>query len=230
MTCDALRRFVDALPLRERSDDELAAVRDHLEQCAACTEYVEHAHELEADLAAVEPMRDGADFVAGVMGRIEAETSPTDAAVPDVGELTRRALPLLVGAAMGGVVLAGALRLWLGPLRVDSSRVLRWMLEAVGGGLGGFTEGLDLGGIAAVPAGLADGLMGSFTAAGELMRTAMGWLDAVSLSPKSILPEVSLVAPQGWMLMVIVASMAAVGAGFWLYDDRHRLAERLRNG
>lgn len=228
MNCHQLRRFVDALPLRERSDDDLAEMQEHAGACPACRAYLQRAERLEADLSVPTPTSTDADFLAGVMGRIEAEASRVEASMPDVGEITRRALPTLAAAAIGAVVVAAGLRLWLGPIAINPNGLASHTVAMVGGGLHGCIEMLNLSRVASLPGELAGGLAEMFGSGSAVVRVVAARVDAGSLSPQSLVSNVSWAVPEGFMLVAVVSGIAALGAAFWCYDERHRLAERIR--
>lgn len=73
MTCREFLHFVDAVPLRLRSDPELRIAREHAEACPGCTVRLAEAESLEQALGSLPTIAPPDRLVADVMKRVHRE-------------------------------------------------------------------------------------------------------------------------------------------------------------
>jgi len=89
MTCSEFLHFVDAVPLRLRSDRELFVAREHAEACPRCAVVLAEAQSLERALGSLPTIAPTDRLVAGVMERLHREAQEP-AAVRRPSPETRR--------------------------------------------------------------------------------------------------------------------------------------------
>ena len=73
MTCEEFLHFVDAVPLRLRSDRELCIARQHATACPGCAVLLAEAESLEQALGSLPTIAPPDRLVADVMGRVHME-------------------------------------------------------------------------------------------------------------------------------------------------------------
>lgn len=78
MNCRQVSKLIDAVPLRERSADELNAIGLHAEGCPACADRLDAAMRLEQDLSSLPAIRPSERFSRDVMRCIAQPVSVSD--------------------------------------------------------------------------------------------------------------------------------------------------------
>jgi hypothetical protein len=103
MNCRQFKRFVDARPLRERSESELQQARHHAARCARCGAYLDGALRLESGLADLSPIVSSASFSEAVMSRVTRLSRrpahrPTQLRIETAGLLAASIAAIALGA------------------------------------------------------------------------------------------------------------------------------------
>jgi len=103
MNCQEFIRFLEAMPLGERTPAQMETLHAHGRQCHTCAQRLLTASKVEHDLLRLALINPSADLSANVMGRLAAAPSvPPEPAIPRTGGLCR----WLAGAMVAVVTLA----------------------------------------------------------------------------------------------------------------------------